>query len=125
MANYIALDSYSVFTPPKNQFFHANTTSEINPIEIQPSPAATVASQVGSQSDNYAVESVGVSSDPSYDHYLKSRQESDSTNYGYYSGSPSQAQSPQPFIPRSLSDSQVKSHSETPALSQMYAMKRK
>ena len=134
MANYTALDSYSVFTPPKNQFFASNV--DPTPIPVQPSPAPSSAGEVGSQSD-YVMDSVGVSADPSYDHYLKSKPirdddfqkmgaTSESSSYGYYSGSPNpDPQPPQPFIPRSVSESQIESHSATPALSQMYAMKRK
>jgi hypothetical protein len=106
MAHYIALEQYSVFTPPSNQLFAAQQpvqNAPAEPIAVQESPEAAAPIVVGSASPNYG----NYGSNPV--------KPDDFHKFG--ETNPSEGEEKQ--------ESLVSVYSATPAKSQMYAMRRK
>lgn len=169
MANYTALDSYSMFMPPSDNLLfrsyapqnmkYADDDYSPAPIPVQPSPAPSSPEVVGSESPNeadayspnffnYSPQAQPV---PSAQSKMKSNpvkdddwhkkgavapspvsespsspEESPQSNYEIESASPdspseSQAESPSPSESKQI----IADHSASPAMSQMYSMRRK
>lgn len=99
MANYTALEAYSLFTPPSNQLlFQAQIPAHLQEV---PRPVASSPAEV------IAVQSVSDEGGVPYDGYDVSEEKEENT--------PSDT----------LSETVIKTHSESPAVSQLYAMKRR
>lgn len=101
MANYTALEAYSLFTPPSNQLlFQAQIPAHLQEV---PRPVASSPAEV------ITVQSVSDEGGVPYDGYDVSDEKEKEEN------TPSDT----------LSETVIKIHSKSPAVSQLYAMKRR
>jgi len=106
MANYIALDQYSVFVPPSSQLFTEQQTVSSSEPPVQQSPETASPIVVGSASPNYG----NYGSNPI--------RPDDFHKFGESKEEPAEKGNAE-------EDSLVSIYSVTPAKSQMYAMRRK